>query len=155
MEYRMKWGSDGQKSRPPVSMRVLLQVWEKALALLVSLFFPLTVLQRGEALAHGHGVLERSKVSNMTPVPTFSLNIRLPCTPFLSEHKFMLNAAKNLSYVPVYHKYFLSSYQLDFICFPAALSNHTGSRMFSFLILGPLCLVPFQKSPFCSLFVSG
>ena len=65
MEYRMKWGSDGQKSRPPVSMRVLLQVWEKALALLVSLFFPLTVLQRGEALAHGHGVLERSKVSNV------------------------------------------------------------------------------------------
>lgn len=101
-------------------MRVLLPVWEKALALLISLFFPLTVLQRGEALAHGHGILERSKVSNMTPVPTFSLNIRLPCTPFLSEHKFMHNAAKNLSYVPVNHKYF---------------SPHTSLTLYVFLLL--------------------
>jgi len=47
MEYRTRWGSDGQKSRPPVSVRGLLWVWEKALALFISLFFPLTVLQRG------------------------------------------------------------------------------------------------------------
>ena len=42
MEDKARWGLDGQKSRPPASMRRVLWVWsklwgrEKALALLVS-----------------------------------------------------------------------------------------------------------------------
>lgn len=108
--------------------------------------FPLVYYREQTSATHlqeawKEGVKNSDSMNTQSHHFSMEYKAALYCFPSL-QAQILHNAAKILNTYQPCHKYFLLLHQFDVLCF-TCFTTEWWVKMFSFLILGPLCLLPF------------